>query len=105
MQSAGWGHLSGNWSQEAPFGFYNPTGIFLKNRKRQYFKMCFPQHEVNFFRFLRFIGVFQMQAASRHAVLADGLSTLGVFFLTLETKQAGSHEGSFLNIFSIAAVS
>lgn len=46
-----------------------------------------------------------MQAASRHAVLADGLSTLGVFFLTLETKQAGSHEGSFLNIFSIAAVS
>lgn len=46
-----------------------------------------------------------MQAASRHAVLADGLSTLGVVFLTLETKQAGSHEGSFLNIFSIAAVS
>lgn len=39
VQSAGWGHLWGNCSQEAPFGFCSPTGIFLWSRKI----LCFPQ--------------------------------------------------------------
>lgn len=100
--SAGWGHLWGNCSQEAPFGFCIPTGMFLNSRKRLYL-FSTPLSQLFqiplFHRSLSNAGCCKTRCANWWPVY------LGSVFLTLATKQAGSDEGVVLNIFFIPSVS